>query len=676
MMLAWKGFPALTLVLASLSAHSHAANLQTKGTPVQKVIEMMNEMLAKGKAEKEAEAKMFDDYEEWVEDEARKTGFEIKTLKASIEELTTEAEKADADVANLAKRISELDGEIAAWEADQKAATELRDQEHAEYNKISTDYGESVDALSRAIEVLESKSAATPQAAEMLLQKMAVRTRTGRRVLAAFLEEQASMARAQEAANQEGAPAAAAYDFQSGKIVGMLEKLQKKFKKELDVVEEEESNKAHAYDLEMLHLTNSITAAKDDRDQKSENKAQRAEDSAEAKAQLADAKNDLAAAEKYLTDVKMTFRQKSQAFEMNQKTRTEELQAIAKAIEIISGNAVKGSAEKHLPTLVQREAPVSLLQVSRSSRRLAVQQRTSEFLRRQADKLQSKTLSLAAISLSFDPFAKVVKMIKGLITRLEEEAAAEAGHKAWCDGELKDNKLKREEKTSEVDKLTAAKEKLEGEIEALAQDLEDLAAAQAALAKAMKEATEIREKEKAENLAAIKDAKEAQEAVNQALTVLREFYNKQAGLLQEGQVPEMKEYKGQGGAANGVVGMLEVILSDFARLQAETTSDEKQAANEYDEFMADSKADSEAKHKEEFDKGLLKDQKEHDLKGTMKDLGATQEELDAALKYYAELKPQCLEVHVSYEERVAKRKEEIESLNKAYQALSGATVEF
>merc|ERR1719158_2663765 len=171
----------------------------------------------------------------------------------------------------------------------------------------------------------------------------------------------------------------------------------------------------------------------------------------------------------------------------------------------------------------------------------------------------------------------------------------------------------------------------------------------------MKEATVLREKEKAENEATIKDSKEAQEAVNQALTVLREFYDKQEAFLQEGQVPEMKEYKGMGGKAGGVVGMLEVILSDFARLEAETTADEKQAANEYDEFMADSKADVEAKHKEEFDKSLLKDEKEHDLKGTKKDLGATQEELDAALKYYEELKPQCLEVHVSYEERVAKR---------------------
>merc|ERR1719265_1189432 len=270
----------------------------------------------------------------------------------------------------------------------------------------------------------------------------------------------------------------------------MLEKLQKKFKKELDVVEEEESNKVHAYDLEMLHLTNSIGAATEDRNKKSDTKSQRAMDSAEAKGQLADAKTDLAAAEKYLSDVTQEYRMKKDEFEANQKTRSEELAAISKAIEIMSE---MGFIQK---SQVQGGKAVSLLQTSRSSRRIALRQQTSEFLRRQAATLGSKVLSLAAVRLSFDPFAKVIKMIKGLIERLEEEAAAEAGKKAYCDKEYKDNKVKKDTKTSEVSGLTATKEKLEGEIASLAKDLEDLAAAQSALAKAMKEATEIRDKEK------------------------------------------------------------------------------------------------------------------------------------------------------------------------------------
>merc|ERR1719213_230009 len=304
-----------------------------------------------------------------------------------------------------------------------------------------------------------------------------------------------------------------------------------------------------------------------------------------------------------------------------------------------------------------------------TSHRDALRQR-AEFLRKKAEQLGSKVLSMAAVQAGFDPFAKVIDMIKKLIARLEEEAAAEAGHKAWCDEELKTNKMTRDAKTTEVQTLTAAVEKLEGEIAALAKRLEELAAAQAALAKAMKEATEIRTKEKEENLQTIKDAKEAQEAVEQALVILKDFYAKQGALLQEGQVPEMKAYNGMGGASKGVVGMLEVILSDFARLEAETTADENQAQKEYDQFMADSKAEMEKMHDEEFDKGLIKDKKEHEAKLTKEDLAAAQDELDAALKYYEELKPMCLEVHVSYEERAAKRQEEIEALQEAYKILN------
>merc|ERR1719399_2489817 len=104
---------ALTIFVVYLSSISHGAALQGKGTPVQKVIEMMNEMLAKGKSEKEAEAKMFAEYEEWVDDETRKIGFEIKTLNSQIEELNAEIEKADADVAELTEKIAALDEEIA-----------------------------------------------------------------------------------------------------------------------------------------------------------------------------------------------------------------------------------------------------------------------------------------------------------------------------------------------------------------------------------------------------------------------------------------------------------------------------------------------------------------------------------------------------------------------------------
>merc|ERR1712187_798062 len=107
---------------------------------------------------------------------------------------------------------------------------------------------------------------------------------------------------------------------------------------------------------------------------------------------------------------------------------------------------------------------------------------------------------------------------------------------------------------TKVDELTAAIEELTEKIKETGDTITRLIAEQAELAQAMKEATAQREKEKAKNLDTIADAKAGRAAVKAALTVLRDFYAKQAALLQARQVPEMAEYKGMGGSSKGVVG--------------------------------------------------------------------------------------------------------------------------
>merc|ERR1719498_2022279 len=259
-------------------------------------------------------------------------------------------------------------------------------------------------------------------------------------------------------------------------------------------------------------------------------------------------------------------------------------------------------------------------------------------------------------------------MIKALLAKLKEEAAAEADHKAWCDKELKDNKMKRNKKTSQSEKLQAQIADIKANIDTMAKKIVTLAKEQEELTKAMGEATQERNAEKAENEATIADAKAGAAAVKSALVVLRDFYAAQSGEFIQ-QVPEMKAYGGMQSAKGGVVGMLEVIVSDFVRLEAETKAAETQAAAEYDTFMRDAKADKIAKHKEEVKTKLEKDQAEFDRGNAKKMLTGVNEELAKANSYYEQLKPECTEVQVSYEERAAGRKAEIQALKDAYATL-------
>merc|ERR1719401_2790670 len=119
--------------------------------------------------------------------------------------------------------------------AEKNDADAIRATEHEEFLKTQQDYSESVDALGRAIQTMSAQAYDRPQA-EMLLQQMAKRTPGMRRVLAAFI---------QETSRSDGAPEVAAYEFQSNKIIEMLEGLLKKFQQELADVEEDESNKSH-----------------------------------------------------------------------------------------------------------------------------------------------------------------------------------------------------------------------------------------------------------------------------------------------------------------------------------------------------------------------------------------------------------------------------------------------
>merc|ERR1719311_1768437 len=261
-------------------------------------------------------------------------------------------------------------------------------------------------------------------------------------------------------------------------------------------------------------------------------------------------------------------------------------------------------------------------------------------------------------------------MIQDLVVKLMEEANEEAEHKGWCDTEMSTNEQTRKEKTDGVELLTASVSKLSKQIVDLSKSLAELDAA-------MAKATSIRAAEKAKNTATIKDAQDAQVAVAQALSVLKDFYEKAgeatAFAQQQPESPEIfdEPYKGMGSENGGVVGMIEVIQSDFARLESDTTAAEEQAQREYDEFMGDSSTDKAQKSADLDHKSSHKQNDEKTLAEKKTDLTSTQTELDAAMEYYEKLKPSCVDAGVSYEDRVARRKEEIESLNEALKILTG-----
>eukprot|EP00747_Dinoflagellata_sp_TGD_P058632 gnl/TRDRNA2_/TRDRNA2_151207_c0_seq1.p1 gnl/TRDRNA2_/TRDRNA2_151207_c0~~gnl/TRDRNA2_/TRDRNA2_151207_c0_seq1.p1 ORF type:complete len:131 (+),score=52.58 gnl/TRDRNA2_/TRDRNA2_151207_c0_seq1:2-394(+) len=129
-----------------------------------------------------------------------------------------------------------------------------------------------------------------------------------------------------------------------------------------------------------------------------------------------------------------------------------------------------------------------------------------------------------------------------------------------------------------------------------------------------------------------------------------------------------------GTSGGNVVDFLEVILSDFARLESDTTTQEATEAEEYDKFMFESKKDTALKENEKKHAMEKKTDKESALHSTEEELKVTQEELDKAMEYFDKLKPSCVDSGITYEERVKRREEEIQSLSEALKILSGVGI--
>jgi cell division septum initiation protein DivIVA len=641
-------------------------------TPVQKVIQLMNGMLEKGKAEKQAEQVQYAAYKQWCDDTTRQKTAAIAEANEMIEVLKADIQKYAADAELLSKQIAKHEEDITVWTGDQKAATKVREIEKADFDAAHADLSESVDALGRAIAVLKKMSSDKKQAGAFTqlseLKRLQLIPDEAKRSIDAFL--------AQDPASGMDyvAPEANAYEFQSTAIVDMLEDLLRKFIDERTALEKEETSSRQNFEMLMSDMDSQIANANAGLEKDKVDKAKALKAKASAEGELGDTITVRDEDQKYLDDTTATCAQKASDFEARQQLRAEEIEAIEKAIEIISSNAVSGAAAKHLPTLLQQKA-ASLAQF-RSANSNPAQFKVAIYLQDRSRELNSRILSAVADRVEKDPFKKVKKMIKDLIDKLMEEANEEAAHKGWCDTELATNEKTRKEKTDAVETLKAEIDELTASIAKLGEEIVDLSNAVSELDAAVAKATSMRETEKAKNAETIKDAQEAQTAVAQALTVLKEFYAKAAKATALVQQPAIFDspYKGMGGNAGGVVGMLEVIESDFARVQAETTAAEAQAQKEYEQFMHDSKVDKADMQRDIEHKTVKKENEENAVVEQKVDLEGTQKELDAALRYYDKLKPSCVDSGVSYEERVKRREEEIQSLQEALKILNGEDV--
>merc|ERR1719161_784122 len=406
------------LVFLAFVATSSAG--ASEANPIEKILEMISELQAKVIGEGKDAQKTYDEFAEWCEDRSSKLGFEIKTGKAEVAELTATIQEETATIAELETKIEDLSNDIKTDQADLDAATKIREKEAADFAAEEKELTTVIDMLERATSILSKemaksgasmlqlKSASSiTEALSVMVQASVLSSADASRLTALVQTEQG------DSDSEMGAPAAQVYEGHSDGFIGTLEGLTEKAESQLDKARKTESTAVQNYQMLKQSLTDEIKFANKDMDKAKKDMAASQEKKAGAEGDLAVTTKDLEEDIKTKSTLHQDCMASAEEFELTTKSRGEELNALATAKKVIQESTGGAAGQTYLNQMsflqLSSGADLAKVEAVRAVRDLARKTKSSALA--QLASRMSSAMRLASAS-GDDPFAK----IKGLIT--------------------------------------------------------------------------------------------------------------------------------------------------------------------------------------------------------------------------------------------------------------------
>jgi hypothetical protein len=473
------------------------------------------------------------------------------------------------------------------------------------------------------------------------------------------------------------------YDFKSENVIELLKNLKLKFQDEKLAITKAETNAVNAYNLAKRARDNAIKAAEKSKGEKTKTLAQVKKTIADSEKSRDNEESDKKADSKGLADTKDQCATKKGEWEERSTVRENEIAAMDAAKKILAkASGVRTEAPSNP---IPPASPVDFLQIQVDSNPKKMS--AVAMIHEVAQSTHSRALERLAVEVAAHlsgPFDAVNNMIEKMIFRLMDEQKKEDEHKHWCDQELEKTNVMKDDKEEKIKDLnaeikveTAAVSKLTKEIAAAAKMMEDIVAFK-------KEATEIRQTGKKENKLAIQDAETGQKALADAIAVLTDFYKSSGKIAKEPwefiqkpaslpKNPATWDSPNSGtSGSGGVLAVLENVMSDFAKMEAEAKSQEATDQEQYDQSMSDNDIEM-ARRKQESDmKSAEKKRRNDDIASLSSQKSNTAAELEKTDQYLDNLKPACVSGDSSYGDRKKARADEVDALKKAQVTLEDA----
>jgi hypothetical protein len=688
----------MMLIASFVVAYASLVQQQFKEHPATKIITLLQGLQVQIKEEGQEETHLYGKFTYWCTETIKDKEKSVKEYEETISVATSTIQALTEDIAALETELEALEKELEKDTASKATMGEERDAANGLYMDNKADLESTIDAVASAITALEASKPAFLQ--QNWMKAPAVQKALG--LLMAYSKDNKVVAKITKATEEQpGDPNADkfedrkgrenTYSFKGGDVIEMLKTLKLQFEDQLKELNSAEASASNAHKLSDAAKEDEIQAAERAKETKTEVKGAKGSDLSTAESTLSEATSSRDADTTVLDETKQLCGERKEEYEKRMKTRADEIEAMGKAIEILSKVTGVRTPESKGISLIQiskkisdpKAAIVNLLRKAGSSKQTAA-----------LEKLAEKIAALKQTPGS-GTFDQIKNMIQKMIFHLMAEQKDEDDHKNWCDKEISTTTMMIEDKETKRDTLQASIDVLTQEIADLKVKITENQEAVALMNTEIEEETAERQAEKAENTATIKDAQDAQTAVSEAIAVLSEFY-KGTGMVEKeawelnqmnahvrrikaapGETaepePELFEpgYKGSEEGA-GVIGMLEEIAQNFALMETGAKADETEQSDEYEKWMTDTKISISEKEQDTQMKTARMERQKEKLVSKTDDFTHNKKELEATLQYEADLQHACVDGDSTYEDRKAARTKEIEALKEAQDILEKA----
>jgi chromosome segregation ATPase len=643
----------------------HASDAAT-ANPIRKVVTMMQALQAKVEAEGEKEKELYEKYMCYCKNAGGGLAKSIADAEAKGPELTAAIEAGGSKLSQMKEDIKNHQTDRAAAKEAMAEATGIRDKERAAFEEATADLKTNVAGIAKATAAIEKGmggsflQTTTANLLRMVVMNDVKLQDADRQDLMAFLSSSADYAPA------------------SGEIVGILKTMGDEMSADLQAAIDEEEGAVKKFDGLIAAKTKEVNALTKMIEQKLERSGELAVEIQEMKNDLGDTADSLEEDKKFLADMEKNCAEKTKLFDENVKYRTQELAALSDTIKILNDDDALEMFKKTLP------APeASFLQVEVTTGQMRARALSMiNALRRTTHRPEIDFIALSLRGKKVG-FKKVLGMIADMIAQLKTEQTDDDEKKKYCADEFDkaDDKKKVLEK-GVADLNTAIEDAKEG-IDTTTTDIAALKTGIKVLDKAVAEATEQRKEENEDYTSLMASDAAAKELLEFAKNRLNKFYNPKlykppakASFAQREAPPpppeDIKAYSKKGEESNGIIAMLDTLIQDLEKEMTEAELTEKDAQQDYETMMTDSKEKRAQDSKSLLDKeGALADL-EASLGDHKGNLESTKKELSATNDFISNLHLDCDFLLKYFDMRKEARTNEIDAMEKATAVLNGA----